>query len=105
MDGRDVGTVIFPRAYFKFFLDADLDVRSKRRYVELRSEKGLDVDEGSVRKEMARRDNADSTRRDSPLKKAEDALCLDTSNMTPMDVVMRMEKIIFSKVKKKKGAV
>lgn len=103
MDGRDVGTVIFPKADFKFFLDADLSVRGKRRHLELSGKTENNVDEKSVREDMAKRDNADSTRVDSPLEKAEDAHYVDTSNLSPVDVVTTIEKIIFTKLEKKMG--
>ncbi len=102
MDGRDVGTVVFPKADVKFFLDASLAVRGRRRHVELQSQKGFRGDEETVREEMARRDEADATRRESPLKQAEDALYLDTSSMNPEDVVAKMEEIIRSSIKKGK---
>ncbi|MBE9504177.1 MAG: (d)CMP kinase [Proteobacteria bacterium] len=98
MDGRDVGTVIFPDAQCKFFLDASLDVRGKRRYLEIQEKNGLAVDEDSVVKDMAARDEADSTRSDSPLTKADDAIYIDTTDMSPLDVVKAMEKVISSTV-------
>lgn len=94
MDGRDVATVIFPDTPFKFFLDASLEVRGKRRHVEL-IEKGTQVeDEASTVREMAERDNADSSRKESPLVMAKDAVYVDTSSMSQEEVAVRIERTI-----------
>lgn len=81
MDGRDIGTVVFPDAELKLFLIADTEVRVERRWLELRS-KGLDVDRNEVRSNLLLRDRIDSTRQDSPLKQATDATVIDTSYLT-----------------------
>ena len=81
MDGRDIGTVVFPDAAIKIFLTASLEVRAGRRYREL-IEKGMAADFSEVQKNLEKRDNIDSNRADSPLKKAEDAILLDNSEMT-----------------------
>jgi len=81
MDGRDIGTVVFPNADIKIFLTASLEVRAMRRFKELQ-EKGIEGDLESVRQNLGRRDHIDSTRKDSPLKQADDALLLDNSDMT-----------------------
>lgn len=81
MDGRDIGTVVFPGAELKIFLTASLEVRAGRRYREL-IEKGMKADLEEVRKNLQKRDHIDSTREDSPLKKAPDALVLDNSRIT-----------------------
>jgi cytidylate kinase len=81
MDGRDIGTVVFPGAEMKIFLTASLDVRAERRYKEL-LEKGMDADLKTVRDNLQKRDHIDSNREDSPLRQAEDALLLDNSDMT-----------------------
>lgn len=94
MDGRDVGTVIFPDAGYKFFLDASLDIRGKRRHLELSAKGTADVDEASTVKEMAERDQADSSRAESPLKKADDAFYIDTSEMSQEEVVSCIEEKI-----------
>lgn len=78
MDGRDIGTVVFPDAALKLFVTADLDIRARRRYEELMS-KGLDITFEDVRKNLEQRDLIDSTREDSPLKIAEDAIIIDTT--------------------------
>jgi cytidylate kinase len=81
MDGRDIGTVVFPDAELKLFLIADTEVRVERRWLELQS-KGLDVDRNEVRANLLLRDHIDSTRQDSPLKQAADATIIDTSYLT-----------------------
>jgi cytidylate kinase len=81
MDGRDIGTVVFPDAAIKIFLTASLEVRAGRRYREL-IEKGMAADFGDVQKNLEKRDQIDSNRADSPLKQADDAILLDNSEMT-----------------------
>lgn len=92
MDGRDIGTVVLPNADLKIYLSAGSKVRAKRRYLEL-IEKGFDraaLDEKAIENEIIKRDEADMNREISPLKKAEDAYCLDTSNMTFNEVVSKI---------------
>ena len=79
-EGRDLGTVVFPDAEVKIYLDADLETRARRRCRELHS-RGLAVTLDDVREDLARRDERDRTRADSPLKPAEGARVLDTSGM------------------------
>lgn len=81
MDGRDIGTVVFPNAELKIFMTASPEIRAQRRYLELK-EKGLDVNYREVLDNVESRDKIDSTRAVSPLKKADDALVLDNSHMT-----------------------
>jgi cytidylate kinase len=81
MDGRDIGTVVFPEAEIKIFLTASLEVRAERRYKEL-IEKGMRAELEEVKANLAKRDHIDSSRADSPLKQAEDAILLDNSAMT-----------------------
>ena len=81
MDGRDIGTVVFPDAELKIFMTASPEVRAQRRFDELKS-KGLDVDFDEIMKNVLERDKIDSTREVSPLMKAPDALVLDNSNLT-----------------------
>ncbi|MBP3729313.1 MAG: (d)CMP kinase, partial [Lachnospiraceae bacterium] len=85
MDGRDIGTVILPDAYLKIFMTASLDVRAARRFKEL-SEKGQNPDFETVRKELEERDQRDMNREIAPLKQAEDAVLIDTSEMTVEEV-------------------
>ncbi|MEN8201917.1 MAG: (d)CMP kinase [Bacteroidota bacterium] len=81
MDGRDIGTVVFPDAELKIFLTASPEVRAMRRYKEL-IEKGMPVELEEVRQNLEKRDRIDSNREDSPLKQADDAIVLDNSHMT-----------------------
>lgn len=81
MDGRDIGTVVFPHAEMKIFLTASEEVRAKRRYKEL-IEKEMPADYEQVLHNISTRDRIDSTREDSPLKQADDSLLLDNSDMT-----------------------
>jgi len=78
MDGRDIGTVVFPEADMKIFMTADVDIRAKRRYDELVA-KGMRVDYDEVRENVIKRDHQDESRKESPLRKADDALVLDNS--------------------------
>ncbi|MDD2812468.1 MAG: (d)CMP kinase [Bacteroidales bacterium] len=81
MDGRDIGTVVFPDAEVKIFLTASPEVRAERRYKELKI-KGLDVNYDDILSNLQERDRIDSTREISPLRKADDAIELDNSGMT-----------------------
>lgn len=81
MDGRDIGTVVFPNAELKIFMTASPEIRAQRRFDELK-QKGLEVDFAEILKNVEGRDQIDSNREVSPLKKAEDALILDNSNLT-----------------------
>lgn len=85
-EGRDLGTVVFPQAQFKFYLDADFAVRCQRRIDELRA-KGQDVDEQALKKDLAERDEKDFTRKVGPLKKAEDAVLVDSTHMSVDQVI------------------
>jgi cytidylate kinase len=92
MDGRDIGTVVLPNADLKIYLSAGSKVRAKRRYLEL-IEKGFDsaaLDEKAIENEIIKRDEADMNREISPLKKAEDAYYMDTSDMTFDEVVSKI---------------
>ncbi|MBX2873706.1 MAG: (d)CMP kinase [Saprospiraceae bacterium] len=80
MDGRDIGTVVFPDAELKIFVTADPEVRAHRRFLELQ-QKGQEVALEEVRNNLSERDHIDSTRADSPLKQAEDALVLDNTDL------------------------
>lgn len=81
MDGRDIGTVVFPDAELKIFMTADAEVRARRRYDELTA-KGDSVSFEEVYQNVIRRDHADMTRAISPLRQADDAIVLDNSHMT-----------------------
>lgn len=81
MDGRDIGTTVFPDAELKIFVNASAEMRARRRFLEL-SEKGEPVNYEEVLANVVRRDHIDETREESPLRRAEDAVDLDNSNMT-----------------------
>lgn len=86
MDGRDIGTVVFPDAEYKFFITASPEERAKRRYRELLA-KGQKVNYEQVLTDITARDYNDSTREVTPLRKAEDAIEVDTTNMTIEEVI------------------
>ena len=93
MDGRDIGTQVFPNAELKFFMDADAEERGKRRYLELK-EKNLDVDLENIIAEIKQRDHEDRTRSISPLCPAEDAIKIDTTKFAIEEVIDKvMEQI------------
>jgi len=98
MDGRDIGTVVFPHADIKFFVEASLDVRTLRRYKELQ-EKKQDISIETVRASLKERDLRDTTRKISPLKKAEDAVLIDNTNMTKTEQLDIALAIINKKVR------
>ncbi len=77
-DGRDIGTVVFPDADLKIFLTADVDVRTSRRHLELAA-KGIDADWDDIRRNLESRDQIDSNRADSPLRRADDAIVMDNT--------------------------
>jgi CMP/dCMP kinase len=96
MDGRDIGTVVFPDADIKIFMTASVDVRARRRYDELTS-KGMKVSLDEVKNSIIARDIADENRDISPLRRADDAIVLDNSRMTISDQMVWMKKIIDNK--------
>lgn len=94
MDGRDIGTNVFPDAELKIFMTADIDVRVARRYYELKS-KGEQVTEEEVKENLLKRDYDDIHRKENPLRKADDAIVLDNSELTKqqqLDFVIRLIK-------------
>ena len=97
MDGRDIGTVVFPDADLKIFMTAALEVRALRRQKEL-MEKNTEVELEEVIENLKSRDNIDSSRADSPLKKAQDAYEIDTSNLTFDEQVNQILDLIKDKV-------
>ncbi|MBQ7396050.1 MAG: (d)CMP kinase [Lentisphaeria bacterium] len=93
MEGRDIGTVVFPDARCKFFITASLEARAKRRLAQAGEvASGATLEE--VKKEIAKRDEQDSKRELAPLRAADDAVVIDTGDMTPDEVVCAMEKVI-----------
>jgi len=92
MDGRDIGTVVLPDAFLKIYLTASAKVRAKRRFDELTA-KGIKCDYDEIYKDIVDRDNRDMTRSNSPLKQAEDALLVDSSDYTVdevADIIVRL---------------
>ena len=91
LDGRDIGTIVFPDAQKKFYIDAQFSERARRRYKELK-DLGQNITLEEVEVDLGNRDTLDSTREVAPLKKAEDAVYIDTTNMTIPEVVEKMLK-------------
>lgn len=105
MDGRDIGTVVFPHAELKIFLTAEMDVRVERRMREL-TRKGKPATPEQVRENINHRDHIDSTRKDSPLKKADDAIEIDTTTHSiesQTKIVVAMANEIIAKRESKAG--
>ncbi len=97
MDGRDIGTYVLPNADVKIFQTASVAVRAKRRYLE-NKEKGIETSLDEITKELTMRDHIDSTRAMAPLKKADDAIALDTDNLTIEEVVSTIITIVNNKL-------
>ena len=93
MDGRDIGTVVFPQADVKFFMTASPEVRAQRRYRELQN-KGVEVSYEEVEANVRKRDYIDSHREVSPLVQAEDAIVIDNGDMTIAEEVEQMVREI-----------
>lgn len=98
MDGRDIGTVVFPNAQLKIFLTASVEERAMRRYKELVA-KGEQVDLAQLQNDIASRDKQDSERAISPLRQAEDALLLDTSDMNIQQVTEKILALVEERAK------
>jgi len=98
LEGRDIGTVVFPDGDVKFYLDADSNERVRRRYDEM-IEKGVKVDLEETREELLRRDYNDTHRVHSPLQKATDAVLIDSTSLSVGEVVEKMTRIIKEKIK------
>lgn len=97
MDGRDIGTVVFPQAELKLFMTADMMVRAFRRQQEwLAQDRLVDLDE--VIENIKKRDHIDTTRAESPLKQAEDAIVIDTTHITIDEQVDEVVRLAFSKI-------
>jgi cytidylate kinase len=101
LEGRDIGTVVFPDADCKFFIIAGIEARAERRLKELH-EQGVDADLDALKKEIAERDRLDSTRSESPLRKADDAIEIDTSSLTIEQQVEVVERKILETLERKK---
>jgi len=97
MEGRDIGTKVFPRAEVKVFLDAHLEVRQQRRVLQ-RAEKGLQVEPQRIAAELQERDLRDRTRTASPLVPADDAVIIDSSQLSIDQVVDKVEQLVRKKL-------
>lgn len=98
MDGRDIGTVVFPTAELKIFMTADPEVRAERRYKELQA-KGEEVSREEIVANIRQRDHLDQTRAISPLRKADDAIVLDNGGMTLEEEMAWFDEVFKQKVK------
>jgi cytidylate kinase len=98
MDGRDIGTVVFPNADLKIFMQADADIRANRRLLELRSNGNLNVSLEEVRANLIQRDSDDQARSDSPLQKASDAVVLDNSEKSAEEVFKLVSSWVLEKI-------
>ena len=96
LDGRDIGTKVFPHADYKFFITASVNTRARRRYEQLLLSKA-EVDFDNVFEDIKKRDENDSTREISPLRKADDAILIDTSNMDIQEVVKTIVDLVGGK--------
>jgi cytidylate kinase len=99
LEGRDIGTVVFPEAEVKFYLDAEAEERGRRRFKEL-VKKGVDVDFKKTLEEVMQRDHNDMHRVHSPLKKADDAVLIDSTHRSVEEVVEEMVHIVEERVKR-----
>jgi cytidylate kinase len=97
VEGRDIGTHVFPDAKFKFFIVADVEERARRRYDELKNKFG-DINFNDVLLDLKGRDKKDASRKISPLKKAEDAIVIDTTSLTIDEQVDEIIDIINNKI-------
>ena len=97
MDGRDIGTVVFPDAEIKIFMTASVDIRAKRRHNELKN-KGVNIEFEEIKRTIIARDIADENRDISPLRRANDALILDNSRMTVEEQMLWINEIIEKKI-------
>ncbi|HVN27726.1 MAG TPA: (d)CMP kinase [Candidatus Binataceae bacterium] len=93
MEGRDIGTVVFPDAEFKFYFEASAEIRAARRLAQLQAS-GVNTTNDAVLREIAERDRRDSARTLAPLRRADDAVVIDTSNLTFEEAVSALEQAI-----------
>jgi cytidylate kinase len=99
LEGRDIGTVVFPDADIKFYLDAETEERGRRRYGEL-VKKGMEVDFKETLEEVMQRDHNDINRVHSPLKRADDAVFIDSTHRSIEEVVKEMVHVVEKRMKK-----
>ncbi len=97
MDGRDIGTVVFPDAELKLFITADIDERVRRRFLELQ-QRGMESGMETVRYNLLERDRIDSTRADSPLRQADDAIVIDNTHLTPEEQLAQALEMVRQRV-------
>lgn len=100
MDGRDIGTTVFPEAEMKVFVNASAETRARRRFLELQAKGDTSVTYDEVLDNVLSRDHIDTTRAESPLRKAADALVLDNDNLSPQEQDNRLIEIFCDTVKK-----
>ncbi|MCX7706152.1 MAG: (d)CMP kinase [bacterium] len=98
MEGRDIGTVVFPDAQIKIYLDASVEERTKRRYLQLKQQ-GIEIDIKKLKEEIIKRDEKDSKRDIAPLKKHPEAIVIDTTNMTIEEEVLLITEIYRKRIK------
>ncbi len=97
LEGRDIGTVVFPDADAKFFLDANAEIRARRRYEEL-FQRGVESSFGDVLADQTQRDKDDSSRELAPLKAADDAVRVDSTSMPLSQVVQQLEQVVRQRI-------
>ena len=97
MDGRDIGTSVLPEAQVKIYLTASVETRGKRRFLELQ-EKGIDCSLETICADIAKRDEQDMNREISPLRQAEDAVLIDSSDMTIQEVTERILELVYERL-------
>ena len=97
MDGRDIGTAVFPEADLKLFMTADAEIRIVRRYSELKN-KGIEISLDEIRENIKKRDFEDTTRKESPLTMAEDAVIIDNTHLTREDQLVFVKKLVDKKL-------
>ncbi len=98
MDGRDIGTVVFPDAELKIFMTAKPEIRAQRRLIELRQKGDLKTSYEEVLENLVSRDSQDSSRENSPLRKAEDAIIIDNSNLNREEQKTRAMQLVFERI-------
>jgi cytidylate kinase len=98
LDGRDIGSAVFPDAEVKFYVDADPLRRAQRRHAELNAQDGPNPSIAEIEREIRERDQKDSTRPDSPLTRTPDAVRIDTTYLQPDDVVAQMLALVRSRL-------
>jgi len=96
LDGRDIGTVVLPQAPLKIYLTATLDVRTQRRMLDYQ-EIGVEIDFETLKNEISTRDARDSSRQHAPLQQANDAVYIDSTDMTAEEVAAKIEELCYQR--------